>query len=119
MPVRNPSKLRRRALTSLLACALAWPTAAAAAITCKPILSVKNVRELRSAERPVQPWTWKATIVADATYCATRSGNFEIDFIRIKEYSPDVQFTEKVRWSAGQIDVSFELEHLLETRHKK
>ena len=55
------------------------------------------------------PWTWKATIVADASYCATKSGNFEIDFIRIKEYSPDMQFTEKVRWSSGQFDVSIEL----------
>ena len=42
-------------------------------------------------------------------YCATKSGNFEIDFIRIKEYSLDVQFTEKVRWSSGQFDVSVEL----------
>ncbi len=111
MPVRNPSTLRRGALTSLSACALvaAWATDALAAITCKPLLSIKNVRELRTAERPVQPWTWKATVVADASYCATKSGNFEIDFIRIKEYSPDVQFTEKYRWNSGQFDVSIEL----------
>jgi hypothetical protein len=111
MPVRNVSTLRRSALTSLLACALvaSWATDALAAVTCKPILSIKNVRELRTTERPVQPWTWKATIVADASYCATRSGDFEIDFIRIKEYSLDVQFTEKYRWSSGQIDVSMEL----------
>ena len=111
MPGRNPSTLRRRALTSLSACALvaSWATDALAAITCKPILSIRNVRELRTAERPVQPWTWKATVVVDASYCATRSGNFEIDFVRIKEYSLDVQFTEKYRWSSGQIDVSMEL----------
>ena len=111
MPVRNPSTLRRGALTSLVACAFvaACATNALAAITCKPLLSIKNVRELRTAERPVQPWTWKATIVADASYCATRSGNFEIDVIRIKEYSPDMQFTEKYRWNAGQFDVSIEL----------
>lgn len=112
MPVRNIAKaahrrLRRPAL--MLAGLLAWPTAASSAITCKPILSVKNVRELRTAERPVQPWTWKATIVADASFCATKSGNFEIDFVQIKEYSLDVQFTEKYRWTSGQIDVSMEL----------
>jgi hypothetical protein len=39
----------------------------------------------------------------------TRSGQFEIDVIRIKEYSPDVQFTEKYRWNSGQFDVSIEL----------
>jgi hypothetical protein len=72
-------------------------------------LSIKNVRELRTAERPVQPWTWKATIVADASYCATKSGNFEIDVIRIKEYSPDMQITEKYRWNPGQFEVSIEL----------
>jgi hypothetical protein len=111
MPVRNPSTLRRNALTSFLAGALvaSWATDALAAVTCKPILSIRNVRELRTAERPVQPWTWKATVVVDASYCATKSGNFEIDFIRIKEYSLDMQFTEKYRWTPGQIDVSMEL----------
>jgi hypothetical protein len=111
MPVRNPSTLRRSALTALFACALvaSWATDALAAVTCKPILSIRNVRELRTADRPVQPWTWKATIVADASYCATKSGNFEIDFMRIKEYSLDMQFTEKYRWSPGQIDVSIGL----------
>jgi hypothetical protein len=110
----------RLALTLLLACMVVWPVAnASAAITCKPILSLKNVRELRTAERPVQPWTWKATVVVDASYCATKSGDFEIDFIRIKEYSPDVQFTEKYRWRSGQIDVSMGLaadESILEYR---
>ena len=47
--------------------------------------------------------------MADPSYCATRSGNFEIDVIRTKEYSPDMQFTEKYRWNAGQFDVSIEL----------
>ena len=111
MPVQNPSTRRRIALTALVACAFVavCATDALTAITCKPLLSIKNVRELRTAERPVQSWTWTATIVADASYCATRSGNFEIDVIRIKEYSPDTQITEKYRWNAGQFDVSIEL----------
>jgi hypothetical protein len=110
MPVRNPSKLYG-VLTWSLACTFvaSWAADALAAVTCKPILSIRNVRELRNTEQPVQAWTWKATIAVDASYCATRSGNFEIDFIRIKEYSLDVQFTERYRWSAGQIDVSMEL----------
>ncbi len=110
MSVRNPSTLCRSVLTSLLACALvaSWATDALAAITCKPILSVKNVREVRTSTAP-RPFLWQATVAADASYCATRSGSFEIDFIRIKEYSPDVQFTEKVRWTSGQFDVSMEL----------
>src|SRR5262245_28837460 len=97
-------------LRLLLAGLLAWPAASAsAAVACKPILSIKNVRELRTAGRPALPWIWQATIAVDASFCATRSGNFEIDFIRIKEYAPDMQFTEKYRWIPGQIDVSMEL----------
>jgi hypothetical protein len=116
MSVRNTDNAARRRLHSLalawlLACAFAAPAATdvLAAITCKPILSVRNVRELRTANRPIQPWIWKATIVADNAYCATAAGAFEIDFIRLKEYAPDVQFTEKHRWSTGQFDVAMEL----------
>ena len=101
--------LYRRALTVLLACLFVAPAVPAfATITCKPLLAIKNVREIRISALP-QPWRWQATITADASYCATRSGNFEIDVIRIKEYSPDMQFTEKYRWNAGQFDVSIEL----------
>jgi hypothetical protein len=101
---------RRPTLTGLLACLLIWLTAISSqsAITCKPVLSLRNVREVRSSPAP-QSWVWKATIAVDRTYCATGSGAFEIDFIRIKEYAPDMQFTEKFRWAAGQFDVSIEL----------
>lgn len=117
MPVRHTSNdlpgrpRRRRAFTALLACALIGlgATRAPSAITCKPILSIKNVREIRAASSPIKPWVWKATVVADTDFCATDSGAFEIDFVRIKEYSPDVQFTEKYRWGTGQFDVIVEL----------
>jgi len=33
---------------------------------------------------------------------------FEIDFIRGKEFGPDVQMTEKFRWTAGRFEVSVE-----------
>jgi hypothetical protein len=108
----NPScrPLRRLALMSLLACSFAGPAATSAlpAITCKPLLSIKNVREIRASIIP-QSWVWKAAIAADTSYCATGSGSFEIDFIRSKEYSPDIQFTEKYRWTPGQFDVTIEL----------
>jgi hypothetical protein len=123
MPVRNTSNLactssnpssrplRRLALTSLLACSLVGlaATSALSAIACKPLLSIKNVREIRAASIPIQPWVWKAAIAADTSYCATGSGRFEIDFIRIKEYAPDMQFAERYSWSAGQFDVTIEL----------
>ncbi len=85
-----PRRLHCLALTLLLTGAFAGPvaTGALAAITCKPILSIKNVRELRTANMPTQPWIWKATIVADNAYCATTAGAFEIDFVQMMEYSP-------------------------------
>jgi hypothetical protein len=80
---------------------------AAPTVACKPLLSTRDVRTNR--ESPVLPYEWTVTVLADARHCATRSGMFEIDFVRIKEYSPDLQFTEKFRWKEGQFDVSFEL----------
>ena len=65
-------------------------------VACKPLLSIKSVREVRSPSPQPLPWRWNATIVADTGFCATRSGNFEVDFVRIKEYSPDIQFTAEV-----------------------
>jgi len=116
MSARNTANAARRrlyslAFTLLLACAFAGPaaTGALAAITCKPILSIRNVREIRAAEMSILPWIWKATIVADNTFCATAGGGFEIDFVRIKEYSADVQFTERYQWTAGQFDIAMEL----------
>jgi hypothetical protein len=82
-------------------------TGAMAAVTCKPILSVKNVQDVRTSTVP-EPWTWNATIHANPTFCATRSGSFEIDFVRIKEYAPDLQFTAKFQWVSGQFDVTIE-----------
>jgi hypothetical protein len=103
--------MRNRTFTLLLIlCFLLLGSASSfSEVACKPFLSVKSVQEVRpSSPRPL-PWRWNATIVADTSFCATRSGNFEVDFVRIKEYSPDLQFTQKFRWSQNQFDVSMEL----------
>jgi hypothetical protein len=110
------SSLKRRtaklALALLLSCSfgLLGTVHSRADLACKPILSFKNVREIRPAEVPIAPWTWKATVVVNAKHCATRTGSFEIDFVQSKEYAPDLQFTEKFQWVAGQIDVSLDLD---------
>jgi hypothetical protein len=114
-------RIRRQVFTSLLTLFFLLPGAASAwsQVACKPLLSLKSVRDVRAASTPTIPWRWSATIVADAGHCATRSGNFEIDFVRMKENSPDVQFTEKFRWQHDQFDVSMELtsdESILEFR---
>lgn len=88
-------------------------------VACKPLLSAKGVREVRPSSSHPLPWKWHAKIVADTSFCATRSGNFEMDFVRIKEYAPDLQFTQTFRWAQNQFDISMELspdEAILEFR---
>jgi hypothetical protein len=114
-------RLQRLAFVPAIAGSILLTTAERvfAEIACKAMLSFRNVREVRQPIPPLVPWTWRATITADARFCATRSGSFEIDFVRIKEYSVELQFTERFRWSAGQFDVSIELaddESILEYR---
>lgn len=104
-------RLRRSTLAFVAAAVVIanlMATGAMAAVTCKPILSVKNVRDVRTSTVP-QPWFWTAAIHANPTFCATGSGTFEIDFVRIKEYAPDLQFTSKFQWVSGQFDVTIEL----------
>jgi hypothetical protein len=93
--------------------ALAGPAVSQPA--CKPLLSAQKVREVlasdaagRSHTRSIRR-TWQATISTDISYCATRSGMFEIDFIRMKENAPDLQFTEKFRWREHGFSVSIDL----------
>ena len=93
----------------LLSFLLLAPATSFAQVACKPFVSIKSVREVRASSTPALPWSWNATMSADARYCVTLSGTFEVDFVRAKENSPDLQFTEKFRWSRGQFDVSMEL----------
>ena len=80
-----------------------------AQVACKPLLSIKSVRDVRASHAPASPWRWTAVVVGDARHCATRSGNFEIDFVRTKENAPDLQFTEKFRWQHDEFGIAMEL----------
>jgi hypothetical protein len=97
-----------RQLVLILCFLLLAPSTSLSQVACKPLLSVKSVREIR-AFTPTLQSKWNATLDADTNHCATRSGNFEVDFVRTKENSPDLQFTQKFRWSQGQFDISIEL----------
>ena len=102
---------RRLMTASLLACSFVGIATidSLAEISCRPLLSITNVREIRASLMAPAPWSWRASVVVDARFCATRYGNFEIDFIRIKEYAPDMQFTERFRWNSTQLDVPIDL----------
>jgi hypothetical protein len=80
-----------------------------AQVACKPLLSVRSGADARMPALPAVASKWNTTIVADASFCATRSGTFEIDFIRIRDNSPDLQFTQSFRWDQNRFDVAIEL----------
>jgi len=98
-----------RVLGTLLACStlLYGLAQATPVVSCKPILSTRATSDTRVS--PIEPYHWKAAMFADSSHCATRSGAFEVDFIRIKEYAPDMQFTEKYQWTKGEFEIVLEL----------
>jgi hypothetical protein len=76
---------------------------AAAEPMCKPALTVTAVRfsEMSQAQRQ-----WTAELAVDASRCATASGRFAIEFLRLKENAPDLRFREPFTWTAGRTEVS-------------
>jgi hypothetical protein len=110
----------RGAIGLLTVCFLLTGEAGTSAqVACKPLLSVKPVQDTRTSLLLASPSRWSATIAADTSFCATRFGRFEIDFVRIKEDAPDLQFTQVFHWSQDTVDVSMDLtpgEAILEYR---
>jgi hypothetical protein len=86
--------------------ALAGSPQAHCAVACKPIITVKSVQisEPRDMKRG-----WTAILDVSTSFCATSYGRFEMDFIREKKHAPDMQFTERFEWRAGEVAVSIEL----------
>ena len=101
----EPVPILRSHLCALLAGLIAacGATQAVAQDACKPLFTIKEVRfsEVRLSQR-----VWTALLDVDASRCATSSGRFDINFIRLKEMAPDLPFTEQFTWSPGEIEVS-------------
>jgi hypothetical protein len=104
-------RMRNEILASLLTLSFLLLSTASSwsQVACKPLLSVKSVRDAHVSSLPIVPRRWSATILSDASFCATRSGSFEMDFIRTKENSPDLQYTQRFRWNQNEFDVSMEM----------
>jgi hypothetical protein len=101
-----------RSSLGVLACAaflLAGTTvdeaSAAPASICKPALTVKEV-----TFSPVNPETmirtWTATVLVEASRCASPGGSFEILFTRLMENGPDADFTEQFEWKPDVVEVA-------------
>jgi hypothetical protein len=73
---------------------------------CKPGLTLTETRisEARDLQR-----TWSAVLAADASRCASTSGQFEIEFTRLKESAPDLQFIERFKWASGKTKISLDI----------
>jgi hypothetical protein len=103
----TPQQRLARIVFRLLAVASITPSVIAPgrceAIARKPLLTITAVRfsEVRSLQRQRT-----AVLLADVSYCATSWGRFEIDFMRVKEHGPDMQFTKPFTWTAGQFEVT-------------
>jgi len=72
---------------------------------CKPALALKDARfsEARDQQRK-----WTATLAVDSSHCAENSGSFEIKFIRLKEFGPELLFSERFKWNPGLIEASLD-----------
>jgi hypothetical protein len=82
-----------------------FPTQSAADLACIPILTF---RESSFSPAQDQQRTWTATLHVDASRCATTSGNFDVKFVRQKEFGPDLRFTQRFIWTPGVSKVSLD-----------
>src|SRR5262245_47048934 len=100
--VRHRSMSRLPSLASAC-CLVLMTTQARAAPLCTPDLAVVSTQfsEVRAGRR-----VWTARIAVDASPCATSSGRFFIRFVRTKEDSPDLPFSEPFTWQPGVIEAS-------------
>jgi hypothetical protein len=74
-------------------------------VDCRPRLAFKEVK-LSKPQNQLRKWT--GVISVDITLCTASSGPFEIKFIRLKEFGPDLLFTEKFSWNPGSVEVSLD-----------
>jgi hypothetical protein len=100
-----PSRTRRRAAWLLASgLVLLGASHASGGQICKPTLTFKAA-QLSEMRPPTLERTWTATVVADASRCATTAGYFEVGFSRLKEGAPEVDFREQFIWSAPSVKI--------------
>ena len=98
-------KPHRAALSAVALLVLVAAHAVAGEALCRPSFEVRSVT---FSEMDIHAWrrTWTAHLAVDAASCATTSGYFRIDFVRLKEDAPDLRFTETFAWMPGQVEAT-------------
>jgi len=73
---------------------------------CKPALALTqaSLSDVRNRQR-----TWTGILSLDASPCSSASGEFEVEFTRLKENAPDLRFIERFTWASGQTKVSLDI----------
>ena len=73
---------------------------------CKPALALTqaSISDVRNRQR-----TWTGVLSLDASPCSSASGEFEVEFTRLKENAPDLRFIERFAWASGQTKVSLDI----------
>jgi len=74
---------------------------------CRPSLAVTNV-QFSEMRPPTMERKWTAVVSADASQCATTTGNFQITFSRLKENGLEVDFRETFTWRLPSVNVAVE-----------
>jgi hypothetical protein len=97
--------LSHRSILLAAGLALLGATQPVAGNLCKPVLSLRDVRISEAHE---MHRTWTGVLVADASPCSTMSGQFDVQFTRLKEVAPDLQFMERFTWVSGRSQLSLD-----------
>jgi hypothetical protein len=84
---------------------LGVPKQTAAHPACKPALTFKQTR---FSQPHNQQRKWTAILAVDASRCAENAGLFEIKFVRLKEFGPELLFTERFKWRPVTVEVSLD-----------
>lgn len=103
---RDSGRRNNRPIAAALIVVFAAASApASGGALCKPSVTFgpAHFSDMSSSQR-----LWSARLNVDASRCASRSGSFAIDFIRLIEFGPDLPFTERFAWGDGQVDVAVE-----------
>ena len=98
-------RLSRPSVLLAAGLALLGTTQDVAGTLCKPVLSLRNVRISEAHE---MHRTWTGVLVTDSSPCSTTSGQFDVQFTRLKEVAPDLQFMERFTWVPGQSKLSLD-----------
>jgi hypothetical protein len=102
---RDATRPPRLALLLAGTVALLSATHAVGETMCRPTLTFERAR---FSEPGGQQRLWSAILSVDASSCATTSGRFYVNFVRLKEMAPDVLFSEEFAWNPGRIEISVE-----------